>query len=95
MFKWLTGLVRAVERSNSGAQLTVSTHESSRLGNRNPEKNSVCRFFATFGQHEKPLRISITVIYLVLNLEFQVDMLPYLRKTGLKRNYASTGWFAD
>ena len=50
-------------------------------------------FFATFGLHEKPLRISITVIHLVLNVEFQIDMLPRLRKAGRKWYYASTGWF--
>jgi len=35
-----------------------------------------------FGLPEKPLRISITVIHLVLNVEFKIDMLPRLRKTG-------------
>lgn len=34
--------------------------------------------------NEKPLRISVTVSVLVLNVDFQVDMLPRLRKTGLQ-----------
>ena len=48
MFKWLTGLVRAVERSNSGAQLTVSTHESSTLGDGNPKKKRRLQVFRNF-----------------------------------------------
>lgn len=68
-------------------------HESSTLGDGNPEKSRVRGFFAIFGQHEKPLRISITVIHLVLNVEFQIDMLPRLRKTRPKWYYASISWF--
>jgi hypothetical protein len=51
------------------------------------------QFFATFDPTEKPLRISTTVIHLVLNVEFQIDMLPHLRKTGVKRYYISRSWF--
>ena len=90
-----TGFALTVERNDSGRQLTVSACESTALGDRNPEKICVRRFFATFAPDEKPLRISITVIHLVLNVEFQIDMLPRLRKTSLGRNLASTGWFAD
>ena len=43
-----------------------------------------CRFSQVLACRQKPLRISITVIHLVLNVEFEVDMLPRLRKTGLK-----------
>ena len=90
-----SGLAGRVKRRDSGRKLIVSRPESSTLGDRNPEKSGVCMFFATFGPHEKPLRISITVIHLVLKVEFQIDMLPHLRKTGLKRYYAPTGGFAD
>ena len=50
----------------------------------NLEKCLDQRFRVVFGLHEKPLRISITVILLVLNVEFNIDMLPRLRKPALK-----------
>ncbi len=83
------------EHSECGGQLIVSSSENSTPGNGNHQKSRVCTFFASFVPHEKPLRISITVIHLVLNVEFQIDMLPRLRKTGLRRHHASKGRFTD
>jgi len=56
--------------------------ESSSLESLNLEKWLDHQNLACFGLPEKPLRISITVILLVLNVEFKIDMLPRLRKTG-------------
>jgi hypothetical protein len=56
--------------------------ESSSLEYLNLEKWLDHQNPACFGLPEKPLRISITVILLVLNVEFKIDMLPRLRKTG-------------
>jgi hypothetical protein len=72
----------------------VCSHESSPLSDGNPEKNAVRAFLANFGHSEKPLRISITVIHLVLNVEFQIDMLPRLRKTCVKWYDTSASWFS-
>ncbi len=52
-------------------------------GSQEPAKNRVSGSISRdLGAKHKPLRISITVNHLVLNVEFQVDTMPDLRKTG-------------